>query len=76
MIILELRYKQIFKNRELIKDINELRNNINMQKYDSLQSDLKDFGNLLYEDFGKEWQDTIIHNELLRYKKALIEIQK
>ena len=66
----------MFKNKELIKDINELRNNINMTKYDSLQSDLKDFGNLLYEDFGKEWQDTIIHNELLRYKKALIEIQK
>ena len=66
----------MFKNKELIKDINELRNNINMAKYDSLQSDLKDFGNLLYEDFGKEWQDTIIHNELLRYKKALIEIQK
>lgn len=66
----------MFKNKELIKDINELRNNINMKKYDSLQSDLKDFGNLLYEDFGKEWQDTIIHNELLRYKKALIEIQK
>ena len=66
----------MFKNKELIKDINELRNNINMKKYDSLQSDLKDFGNLLYEDFGKEWQDAIIHNELLRYKKALIEIQK
>ena len=66
----------MFKNKELIKDINELRNNINMTKYDNLQSDLKDFGNLLYEDFGKEWQDTIIHNELLRYKKALIEIQK
>ena len=66
----------MFKNKELIKDINELRNNINMAKYDSLQSDLKDFGNLLYEDFGKEWQDTIIHNELLRYKKTLIEIQK
>lgn len=66
----------MFKNKELIKDINELRNNINMKKYDNLQSDLKDFGNLLYEDFGKEWQDTVIHNELLRYKKALIEVQK
>ena len=66
----------MFKNKELIKDINELRNNINMTKYDSLQSDLKDFGNLLYEDFGKEWQDTIIHNELLRYKKVLIEVQQ
>lgn len=66
----------MFKNKELIKDINKLRNNINMKKYDNLQSDLKDFGNLLYEDFGKEWQDTIIHNELLRYKKALIEVQK
>ena len=47
-----------------------------MKKYDNLQSDLKNFGNLLYEDFGKEWQDTVIHNELLRYKKALIEVQK
>lgn len=66
----------MFKNKELIKDINKLRNNINMKKYDNLQSDLKDFGNLLYENFGKEWQDTVIHNELLRYKKALIEVQK
>lgn len=66
----------MFKNKELIKDINELRNNVNMKKYDNLQSDLKDFGNLLYEDFGKEWQDTVIHNELLRYKKTLIEVQK
>lgn len=66
----------MFKNKELIKDINKLRNNINMKKYDNLQSDLKDFGNLLYEDFGKEWQDTVIHNELLRYKKTLIEVQK
>ena len=66
----------MFKNKELIKDINELRNNIDMKKYDNLQSDLKDFGNLLYEDFGKEWQDTVIHNELLRYKKELIEVQK
>ena len=66
----------MFKNKELIKDINELRNNINMKKYDNLQSDLKDFGNLLYENFGKEWQDIVIHNELLRYKKALIEVQK
>ena len=66
----------MFKNKELIKDINKLRNNVNIKKYDNLQSNLKDFGNLLYEDFGKEWQDTIIHNELLRYKKALIEIQK
>ena len=66
----------MFKNKELIKDINELRNNIDMKKYDNLQSDLKNFGNLLYENFGKEWQDTVIHNELLRYKKALIEVQK
>lgn len=66
----------MFKNEELIKDINELRNNIDMKKYDNLQSDLKDFGNLLYEDFGKEWQNIVIHNELLRYKKALIEVQK
>ena len=76
MIILKLRYKRIFKNKELIKDINELRNNINMKKYDNLQSDLKDFGNLLYEDFGKEWENEIIHNELLRYKKALLEVQQ
>lgn len=66
----------MFKNKELIKDINELRNNINMKKYDNLQSDLKDFGNLLYEDFGKEWENKIIHNELLRYKKALLEVQQ
>lgn len=66
----------MFKNKELIKDINELRNNIDMKKYNNLQSDLKDFGNLLYENFGKEWQDIVIHNELLRYKKALIEVQK
>ena len=66
----------MFKNKELIKDINKLRNNINMKKYDNLQSDLKDFGNLLYEDFRKEWENEIIHNELLRYKKALIEVQK
>lgn len=66
----------MFKNKELIKDINKLRNNVNIKKYDNLQSDLKDFGNLLYENFGKEWQDTVIHNELLRYKKALIEVQK
>lgn len=66
----------MFKNKELIKDINELRNNIDMKKYNNLQSDLKNFGNLLYEDFGKEWQDIVIHNELLRYKKALIEVQK
>jgi hypothetical protein len=66
----------MFKNKELIKDINELRNNIDMKKYDNLQSDLKDFGNLLYEDFGKEWQDTVIHNELLRYKKAFLEVQQ
>lgn len=44
----------MFKNKELIKDINKLRNNVNIKKYDNLQSNLKDFGNLLYEDFGKE----------------------
>ena len=59
----------MFKNKELIKDINKLRNNVNIKKYDNLQSNLKDFGNLLYEDFGKEWENEIIHNELLRYKK-------
>ena len=47
-----------------------------MKKYNNLQSDLKDFGNLLYEDFGKEWQDIVIHNEWLRYKKALLEVQQ
>lgn len=65
----------MFKNKELIKDINELRNNINMKKYDNLQSDLKDFGNLLYEDFGKEWENEIIYNELMKYKKDLEKIQ-
>ena len=65
----------MFKNKELIKDINELRNNINMKKYDNLQSDLKDFGNLLYEDFGENWQNEIIHNELIKYKKDLKKIQ-
>lgn len=39
----------MFKNKELIKDINELRNNVNIKKYDNLQSNLKDFGNLLKE---------------------------
>ena len=47
-----------------------------IKKYDNLQSNLKDFGNLLYEDFGKEWENEIIHNELLRYKKALLEVQQ
>ena len=66
----------MFKNKELIKDINKLRNNVNIKKYNNLQSNLKDFGNLLYEDFGKEWENEIIHNELLRYKKALLEVQQ
>ena len=66
----------MFKNKELIKDINKLRNNVNIKKYDNLQSNLKDFGNLLYEDFGKEQENEIIHNELLRYKKALLEVQQ
>lgn len=65
----------MFKNKELIKDINELRNNINMKKYDKLNSDLKDYGNLIYEDFGENWQNEIIHNELIKYKKDLKKIQ-
>ena len=58
----------MFKNKELIKDINKLRNNVNIKKYNNLQSSLK--------DFGKEWENEIIHNELLRYKKALLEVQQ
>ena len=66
----------MFKNKELIKEWKKLRNNVNIKKYDYLQRKLKDFGNLLYEDFGKEWENEIIHNELLRYKKALLEVQQ
>lgn len=65
----------MFKNKELIKDINELRNNINMKKYDKLNSDLKNYGNLIYEDFGINWQNEIIYNELMKYKKDLEKIQ-
>lgn len=65
----------MFKNEELIKDIKNLRNNINMKKYDKLNSDLKDYGNLIYEDFGENWQNEIIHNELIKYKKDLKKIQ-
>ena len=66
----------MYNNEELIKDIEILRNNINMKKYDKLNSNLKNYGNLIYEDFGKEWENEIIHNELLRYKKALLEVQQ
>lgn len=65
----------MYNNEELIKDIKNLRNNINMKKYDKLNSDLKDYGNLIYEDFGGNWQNEIIHNELIKYKKDLEKIQ-
>lgn len=65
----------MYNNEELIKDIEILRNNINMKKYDKLNSDLKDYGNLIYEDFGENWQNEIIHNELMKYKKDLEKIQ-
>lgn len=51
----------MYNNEELIKDIEILRNNINMKKYDKLNSPLKDYGNLIYEDFGENWQNEIIH---------------
>ena len=66
----------MYNNKELIKDIQDLRNNIDMKKYDELNSNLKDYGNLIYEDFGKSWQNEIIHNELIKYKKDLEKIQK
>lgn len=66
----------MYNNKELIKDIQDLRNNIDMKKYDELNSNLKDYGNLIYEDFGKNWQNEIIHNELIKYKKDLEKIQK
>lgn len=65
----------MYNNEELIKDIKNLRNNINMKKYDKLNSDLKDYGNLIYEDFGTNWQNEIIYNELMKYKKDLEKIQ-
>mgnify|MGYP006928559499 CR=1 FL=1 len=65
----------MYNNEELIKDIEILRNNINMKKYDKLNSDLKDYGNLIYEDFGENWQNEIIHNELMKYKKELEKVQ-
>ena len=65
----------MYNNEELIKDIEVLRNNINMKKYDKLNSDLKDYGNLIYEDFGENWQNEIIYNELMKYKKDLEKIQ-
>lgn len=65
----------MYNNEELIKDIKNLRNNINMKKYDKLNSDLKDYGNLIYEDFGENWQNEIIYNELMKYKKDLEKIQ-
>lgn len=65
----------MYNNEELIKDIKNLRNNINMKKYDKLNSDLKDYGNLIYEDFGINWQNEIIYNELMKYKKDLEKIQ-
>ncbi len=65
----------MYNNEELIKDIKNLRNNINMKKYDKLNSDLKNYGNLIYEDFGINWQNEIIYNELMKYKKDLEKIQ-
>lgn len=65
----------MYNNEELIKDIEILRNNINMKKYDKLNSDLKNYGNLIYEDFGINWQNEIIYNELMKYKKDLEKIQ-
>lgn len=65
----------MYNNEELIKDIKNLRNNINMKKYDKLNSDLKNYGNLIYEDFGTNWQNEIIYNELMKYKKDLEKIQ-
>lgn len=59
----------MYNNDELIKDIEKLRNNVNIKKYNNLQNDLKSSGNLLYENFGKEWENGIIHNELIKYKK-------
>lgn len=66
----------MFDNQKLINDIYKLRNNIDKSKYDELESDLKDYGNLLYEDFNQVWENEIIHKELLKYKKDLEKIQK
>lgn len=66
----------MFRLKDIIKDIQELRNNVDMQKYNDLKSDTKEFGNLLYEDFGKIWQNEILAKELIKYKKDLEKIQK
>lgn len=66
----------MFDNQKLINDIYKLRNNIDKSKYNELESDLKNYGNLLYEDFNQVWENEIIHNELLKYKKDLEKIQK
>lgn len=66
----------MFRLKDIIKDIQELRKNVDMQKYNDLKSDTKDFGNLLYEDFGKIWQNEILAKELIKYKKDLEKIQK
>lgn len=66
----------MFDNQKLINDIYKLRNNIDKSKYNELESDLKDYGNLLYEDFNQVWENEIIHKELLKYKKDLEKIQK
>ncbi len=66
----------MFDNQKLINDIYKLRNNIDKSKYNELESDLKDYGNLLYEDFNQVWENEVIHKELLKYKKDLEKIQK
>lgn len=66
----------MFRLKDIIKDIQELRANVDIQKYNDLKSDTKDFGNLLYEDFGKIWQNEILARELIKYKKDLEKIQK
>ena len=65
----------MFDNQKLINDIYKLRNNIDKSKYNELESDLKDYGNLLYEDFNQVWENEVIHKELLKYKKDLEKIQ-
>lgn len=66
----------MFDLKKIIKDINKLRENVDMKKYNDLDSTTKEFGNLLYEDFGKIWRNEIIEKELLKYKKDLEKIQK
>lgn len=61
----------MFKLKDTINDINKLRKNVDMQKYNDLDSTTKEFGNLLYEDFGKIWQNEILAKELIKYKKDL-----